>query len=133
MDPKELIKKFLDPAGQLYKNVELIMQALSVCAVKHSCESVLESFVSCYENHFDSRRNTEKGSTNEEFEIATNGPNIANCDGVVKEAMNLYWSSSGGSWHFFRSSVVEKLKSFRGDSEVMDRIMSTENSLPFMN
>ena len=109
------------------------MQALSVCAVKHSCESVLESFVSCYENHFDSRRNTEEGATNEEFEIATNGPNIANCDGVVKEAMDLYWSSRGGSWHFFRSSVVEKLKSFRGDSEVMDRIMSTENSLPFMN
>ena len=133
MDPKELIKKFLDPAGQLYKNVELIMQALSVCAVKHSCESVLESFVSCYENHFDSRRNTEEGATNEEFEIATNGPNIANYDGVVKEAMDLYWSSRGGSWHFFRSSVVEKLKSFRGDSEVMDRIMSTENSLPFMN
>ena len=34
-------------------------------------------------NHFDSRRDTE------ELEIATCGPNIANFDGVVKEAMDL--------------------------------------------
>ena len=82
MDPKELIKKYLDIAGKLYKSVELIMQALSVCAVKHSCESVFDSFVSCHENHFDIMRNTEEGATNAEFKIATNGPNIARCDGV---------------------------------------------------
>jgi hypothetical protein len=41
--------------------------------------------------YVDSRRNTKEGATNEEFEIATNGPNIANCNSVVKEAMDLYW------------------------------------------
>ena len=35
-------------------------------------------------------------AANEEFKIATNGPNIANSDGVLKEAMDLYWSSRGG-------------------------------------
>jgi hypothetical protein len=45
------------------------MQAMAVCAVKHSCESILESYVSRYENHFDCRRNTNEVSANEEFEI----------------------------------------------------------------
>ena len=83
--------------------------------------------------YVDSRRNTKEGATNEEFEIATNGPNIANCNSVVKEAMDLYWSSRRGTWHIFRSSDIEKLKTSRGDSEVKDRIMNTENKLPFMN
>ena len=113
VDPKELIKKFFDPTEELFKSIELIMQAIAVCAIKHSCESVLESFVSRYENHFDSRRNTEESATNEEFEIAVNGPNLANCDGVVMEAMTSYWSSRGGDMHFFRKSVIEKLKSFQ--------------------
>ena len=69
----------------------------------------------------------------DDFEIATNGPNVANCNSVVKEAMDLYWCRRRGTWNIFRSSVIEKLKSSRGDSEVMDRIMNTENNLPFMN
>ena len=52
------------------------------------------------------------------------------CDGVVKEAMDIYWK--GGPWHF-RSSIIEKLKVFKGESEVMDRMMSKDNKLPFMS
>ena len=61
-----------------------------MCSVKHSCESVLESFVSRYENHFDVRRNSNEETANQEFEIAVNGPNLANCDSVVSEAMDDY-------------------------------------------
>ena len=43
----------------------------------HSSESVLESFVSRYENHFDARRSTNEETANEEFEIPVNGPNLA--------------------------------------------------------
>ena len=53
-----------------------------VSCVKQSCESVLESFVSRYENHFDLRRTMNEESVNEEFEIAMNGPNLGNCDKV---------------------------------------------------
>ena len=45
-DSKELIKQFFDPDKELFKSIEMVMQAIAVCAVKHSCESVLESFVS---------------------------------------------------------------------------------------
>ena len=73
-DPKEITLQFFDPAGKAFENVEMIMQAIAVCSVKHSCESVLESFVSRYENHFDARRNTDEDTSNEEFEIAVNVP-----------------------------------------------------------
>ena len=49
----------------MFKDIDMIMQALVVCSVKHSCESVHESFVSMYENYIDSRRNTEENATNE--------------------------------------------------------------------
>ena len=43
---KDIILNFLNPDNTLFKNVEAIMQAMAVCAVKHSCESILESYVS---------------------------------------------------------------------------------------
>ena len=62
----------------------MIMQALSVAAVKISCWVIVESFVSRYEDHFYLKRNMNEESVNEEFEIAVNGPNLANSDSVFK-------------------------------------------------
>ena len=63
----------------------MIMQAFTVSSVKVSCESFLESFVSRYENHFDVRRNISEDGANEEFEVAINGPNLANSDSIIRE------------------------------------------------
>ena len=79
------------------------------------------------------RRNTKEDNTNEEFAIATNGPNLANSDSVIKEAMDDYWKEKGGEWHFFRKSVLEKLKHYKGNSEVLNRLLSTPSKLPFMS
>ena len=70
MDSKDLILIFFKPENQLFQKIEMIMEAIAVSAVKYSCESILEPFVSRYENLFDIRRSTEEDSTNEEFEIA---------------------------------------------------------------
>ena len=105
----------------------MIMEAIAVSAIKHSCEIILESFVSKYENHFDQRRNLAEDSSNEEFEIAVNGPNLAHSDAVIKEAMDSYWK--GRQWHFFRTTAVEKM----GPSTVVKRLISTKNNLPFMD
>ena len=98
--------------------------------MKHSCESVLESFVSRYENHFDVRRSTDEDTSNQEFEIAVNGPNLAHCDTVLKKAMNQYWKSKskdgGIEWHFVKTSVI-------GGSEFLHRMLNTKNNLPFMS
>ena len=82
---------------------------------------------------FDARRST----SNQEFEIAVNGPNIAHCDTVLNEAMNLYWKSNyldgGIEWHFVKTSVIEKLKKYGGGSEFLHRMLNTKNNLPFMS
>ena len=66
-----------------------------------------------------------------------NGPSLAHCETVVSEAMDLYWrdkSKDGlGEWHFFKTSVVEKLKKYEDNSEVLNRILTKKNNLPFMN
>ena len=105
----------------------MIVQAMAVSCVKHSCESVLESLVSKFENHFDERRNMGEDAAIEEFEIAVNGPNLANCDSVIKEAMDSYWR--GKRWHFVRTSVLSHMSS---DSTVSKR-MNVSSHLPFMD
>ena len=47
--------------------------------------------MSRYENHFDSRRSTDEDASNQDFEIAVNGPNLAHWDRVFCEVMNKYW------------------------------------------
>lgn len=127
-DSKDIIQQFFDLDNSLFKGIEMIMQALSVAAVKISCESIVESFVSRYEDHFHLKRNLNEESVNEEFEIAVNGPNLANSDSVIKEAMNRHWE--GGCWHFHKTTIMEKMA--QGDSTVLKRMLNTKNNLPFM-
>ena len=37
-----------------------------------------------------------------------------------------------GEWYFLKTSVLEKLKPYQGNSEVLDRKLSREKNLPFM-
>ena len=64
--------------------------------------------MSRYDNHFDARRSSDEDTSNQEFDIAVNGPNLAHCDGVECEAMDKYWrekSKEGlGEWHFIKVS-----------------------------
>ena len=129
LDPKYLIKKFFDPKENLYTNIEMIMQAIAVCCVKQSCESVLESLVLQYEHHFNSNRNMNEDHINEEFFISVNGPNLAHCNSVVEEAMNKYWKQK--DWHFYRTSLSDHLKDFDGDSKVLNRLFNEKSKFPF--
>ena len=95
------------------------LQALAVSSVKVSCESVLESFVSKYENHFDSRRNLSEEGAKEEFEIAMNGPCPHKSDSVIFEAMQNYWRSQNSPWHFYKTTVLEDVSC---KSVVVDRL-----------
>ncbi len=86
------------------------------------------SRVLCIQIHyFDYRRNKSEILANEEHEIAVNGPNLANCDSVINEAMRKYWNKKGGQWHFFKQGILEQ------DSTVLKRIKSTKNKFSFMN
>ena len=67
----------------------------------------------------------------EEFEIVFNGPSLAHSDSIVEEAMKIYWK--GNPWHFFKTSVVEKLGQEGDKSTVLKRLYNTPNRLPIMN
>ncbi|CAB4009077.1 Hypothetical predicted protein [Paramuricea clavata] len=111
LDPKELIKNFFDPADKLFEEIEMVMQAITVSAVKQSCESVLESMVSKYGHHFSSQRNMAEDTTNNAFFVAVNGPSLGHCNNVVKAAMDRYWKSKQRQdWHFYKTTVLEQLK-----------------------
>ena len=71
----------------------MIMQGHSVAVVKISCESV----VGGYEDHFHKEK-FEWRICQRGIWIAVNGPNIANSDSAIKEAMNRHWE--GGCWEF---------------------------------
>ena len=123
LDPKELLKKFFNPEEKLFQEIEMIMQAIAVSAVKQSCESVLESFVLKYENHFNSNRNLAEDKVNDAFFVTVNGPNLSHCDSVVEKAMDRYWKSRQ-DWHFYKTTALEQLKKFDGDSKVLNKLLN---------
>ena len=67
----------------------MVLHAFAVASVKRSCESILESFVSQYENHFDEHQNVYEQTATEEFEMSVNGPSLSHTDSVITDAMDL--------------------------------------------
>ena len=91
----------------------------------------MESHVSQYEVHFDERRNVDEETVSEEFEITTNGPNLSHADSIINEAMDMHFKRK--PWHFFRSSIADKLVNPIGTSNVLSRMISKSNKLPIMD
>ena len=60
--------------------------------------------------------------------------NYVSCCSKWSQTFYFYFSNDGvGVWHFFRTSVMEKLQKYKENSEVLDRMLGTKNKLPFMN
>ena len=103
-----------------------------VAAVKLSVESVLESLISVYENHYRDNRPLSEESVAEEFQIAINGPNVAHYDSVVLSAMSHYWgdenkkTTTSSCWHFKRKTIDDD------ESLVVKRLYREDSKLPFM-
>jgi len=68
LEAKILIKSFFDQKEKLYIDIEMILQTMAVAFVKHSCESILVSFVSKYENNLHIR-NVNEESFNKELKL----------------------------------------------------------------
>ena len=130
MSPKDILKVFIKSDLKLYEDCEIIIQACLSASVKCSVESLVESMISVYENHFDQSRNLDEISASEEFIIAFNGPNLSHCDSVVGAAMNKYWQKGKRSskWHFIKQHAMEK---YVNKSQVLERL-KLPSKLPFM-
>ena len=116
-----------------FENVRVMVHVILTACVKVSVESIVESLVSRYENHFTSSRQlTEENALNEMI-ISENGPNLHEANGILERALNKYWSanSQNGQWHFVRSG--ENIKSYLGgSSKVIGKMLSEPSKFPFM-
>ena len=65
-----------------------MMYLVSISTVKVSVESVVESLVSRYENHFISSRQISVDHSLEEINITENGPLLYHADLLLKRAVN---------------------------------------------
>ena len=68
----------------LYDGIEIIMQATAVSAIKLSVESIVESFISVYNLHNNKLRPMEEETVDDEMMIHLNGPEIGECDNILK-------------------------------------------------
>jgi hypothetical protein len=118
-DPKDLIKTFFNPEDRLFVGIEMIIEAIAVCCVKQSCESILESLV-----WFPYMKI---------IFIAANGPNLAHCNSVIEDAMNIYWQGKkSNSWHFYRTCLTDHLKDFDEGSKVLHRLFNERSKFQSM-
>ena len=85
-----------------FKSVCVIVHIILTACVKISVESVVETLVSRYENHFTSSRQLAEENSLDEMIISENGPALHNPDNLLDRAMNRYWAenSENGKWHF---------------------------------
>ena len=134
LDNKKLIQNLLErEMSSQFATCKLILHCLSAACVKVSVESVVESIVSKYENHFDSSRQPSEDHALSEMVIAENGPLLHQAEGILENSMNCYWkeNSTNGKWHFLRTS--DDIRGYTGGaSKVIGKLMDRKSKLPFM-
>ena len=83
MDSKIFIKQFANDQN-CFIGVELIMHSVFVSSIKVSVKSVAESVISKYALHFNKIRNMDENKVHNEMMIDCNGPEIGECDDILK-------------------------------------------------
>lgn len=111
-----------------------VLQTIAKIFCSVPVESVVESMGSIIDK-IRTTRGGSKTSTNrkdvkdisDELKVHWNGPHIAHCESLVKQALNIHFKSS--AWHFMTFDVHAKLYKV---SKVVDRINKTKHKLSFM-
>ena len=98
INSKDIMKTFMTNP-ELYRGIEMIMQATLVGAIKIGVESVTESVISKYSIHNSKIRNIKDKTANNEMFIAVNGPKVGQADETIKKALDRKFGGRGG-WHF---------------------------------
>ena len=71
--------------SHIFKNVSVIVHIILTGCVKTSVESVVETLVSRYENHFTSSRQLDEDNALDEMIISENGPALHDADICLTE------------------------------------------------
>ena len=129
----DILRKFLHPDENLAKDIEAVISVTESAAVVTLVEAVVEGWISVVENHSSKTRGLGQTSLEDEVTIAINGPDIAHCDSVVREAGVEYWKESkdlkNRDGHYIRRS--ENIRSYLVSKSV-DGLRNKEPKAPFM-
>ena len=133
MSSLEILGRIFSSKGELCKDVEGLLEVVARAMVSTSVESIVESWVSVLEHH---KSPTRSQMTIERLDdsamVALNGPDVVHADGVIKDALKLYWKDSKHSdGHFIRKS--NNIKSYFAGSAALESIVKKPSRLEFMN
>ena len=105
-------------------NIEGPLSVLARAIVTKGVEAIVESWVSVMENHSNSARGlTDQEMLDTEMWVAINGPEIAHCEGIVREAV------VGVDVSFIRRD--SNIKSY-DVSKAVDTIVNKPAKVPFL-
>ena len=76
------------------------MQATFVGTIKTSVESIAESVISVYNKHNSDIRKIREELANDEMFVAWNGPEIGECDEILRKALDLHFEKTRLGVHF---------------------------------
>ena len=76
------------------------MQATFVAAIKTSVESIAEAVISIFNQHNSDNRKLSEENLNDEMFVAWNGPEIGECDEILKNALDLHFKNKRFGVHF---------------------------------
>lgn len=127
-DSKHIIKQFLSTKEELFHRIEIIVHVITVAAIKVSTESVLESNVSVFERHFHKGRPMKEETMEREMQVAMNGTNLVESDGLLKHSVDRYWR--GKRWHFIKKKDIRDYNE-HSESLVLKRLKAEKSKLPF--
>ena len=92
-DSKDLITLF-SSSPNLHEEIELVMQATYVRAIKTSVESIAESMISVFNNHNSDIRPVGDAILNDEMFVTWNGPEMGECDTILRKALEVHFSNT---------------------------------------
>ena len=129
----DILKMFLSPELKLYENVETIVHILCTAATTMSVESVVESWVSVYENHSNKHRPITNERAEREVAVAVNGPLVQHADSLIKEALKDMFKDAkdvkNRNGHFVRRT--QNIADY-SVSKSVDSIVKKSKLRPFM-
>ena len=82
-DSKQIMKTFMRTPA-LYREIEMVLQATVIGAIKISVESVAESIISKYALHNSKIRKLNDSTANDEMFIAVNGPELGEASRILE-------------------------------------------------
>ena len=112
----------MSSSPSMYEGIELVLRATFEASIKLSVESVAESVISVYNLHNSKLRPINEETGDDELFVVYNGPEMAEADEILKEALDLHFKDSRG-WHFTTNNL------FRTSGPTVEAILKRKNKL----